>query len=814
MYLRTRFSLLKQGLIALLLSSSLTLMAHADPGVTLVILPFKNITQKAEDQWLQESFSENLTMGLGNIADLKIVERSDLQRILKEQNFGQSAYVEVESAPKVGKMLGAKYAVLGSYQRVGSQILVNVKVVNTETGAITAGTLTQVQGEYSNLFALQEQLAERLMQKLHGGIAQPNISLNKPLIDTTRSTPAHEAYIKARLLREKLGENNISEAITLLQQALTIDPDYARAASELARVYYDRANGQEIYRSATPEDLDLAERFAQKAIVLDPNAAHGYSMLSQVLVAKNKRGAALTLAQRALELEKSTESILAYFQLKYPRLFTPYLTLKNANATESGAYSDTKPESLETLVQEMRAVGANMNDPQILFTLGGLYFGRIHENPQADIATAIDYYQQAHAKNPNNPFYTFTLSAVYMLQDDLKKAENILTPLMENNPDNLRLLISGAQAAQRLLPDLGKIHKEKKILQRYPEYTLAYFHLATLYAQQEKTNPDNVILLLSGAQALQHLMPEAALRWSRAAVDHFPDFAAAYFQLAQLYLQQGKDLQQADLWFNQGLALVGDDPNAAYAAARYLMARQSFDQAQRYLNQALNTWQAQGKAGNLSSLAQYALSLNTQAQLFVAQKKDDEALKTYQAVAQSILPPLQQGLAYQRIAEIYDRRDQPQKAFEAYQAYLRHFPQALQSIEAQNIYQGYFAQKNLRNQPNNPDFLNDAGQAHLARGEHNEALSYLQRAQKLAPKNAVIYYNIGLAHLGLNQLEKATSAFEQAIVFNPGYSKAYYNLGVVYYQQRQLAAAQQAWQKALTLNPEFGAAREALQAVS
>lgn len=813
MYLLKRFSQpLKQGLIALLLSSSLTLTAQANPTVTIVILPFKNITQQSEDQWLQESFSENLTMGLGNIENLKIVERGDLQRILKEQSFGQSAYVEAESAPRVGKMLGAKYAVLGSYQRIGSQILVNVKVVDTETGAIATGTLTQVKGEYSDLFALQEQLAERLMQKLHLGISQSNAPQSKPTIDTTRSTPAHEAYIKARLLREKLGDANITQAITLLQQALSIDPNYARAASELSRVYYDRANGKEIYRSATAEDLNLAEQFAQKAIILDPNAAHGYSMLSQVLAAKNKRGAALTLSQRALELEKSTESILAYLQLKYPQFFN--VQQRQKNTASDSLDSPENLDSLDLLVQEMKALGANMADPQILFTLGGLYFSQIHENPQANIDTAIDYYQQAHAKNPNNPFYTFTLSAVYMLQNEVKKAENIIAPLMESNPENLRLLISGAQAAQRLLPDLGQINNEKKILQRYPEYTLAYFHLATLYAQQEKANPDNVILLLSGAQALQTLMPEAAMRWSRSAIENFPDFAEAYFQLAQLYLQQGKDPQQADLWFNQGLELIGNDPNAAYAASRYLITRQSFDKAQRYLTQALNIWQARARDGDLSSLAQYYLSLNTQAKLFIAQNKDTEALNTYQQVAKSILPPLQQGLAYQRMAEIYDRRNEPKKAFEAYQAYMTRFPQRLQSIEAQNIYQGYFAQKNLRSQPNNPDFLNDVGQAHLARGEYDEALKYLGQARQRAPKNAVIHYNMGLAYLGQNQLGYALSAFEQAIVLNPKYSKAYYNLGVVYYQQRRLPVAQEAWQKALALNPEFEAAREALKAVN
>ena len=782
---------------------------------TLVILPFKNITQNPEDQWLQESFSENLTMGLGQGAQLKLVERSDLQRILREQQFSQSAYVESESAPKVGQMLGANYAVLGNYQRVGDHLLVNVKVVDTETGVLVEGTATQVKGTMAELFDLQEQLAERLSQKLYlkmsgqtsSGSPQP-VSTPRKMLNTTRSTAAHEAYIKARLLREELGDANLSQAIALLQSALSIDPDYALAASELAGVYYDRANGREVYRSATPEDLSLAERFAQKAVVLAPESAHGYAMLSKVLAAQKKNAAALTLAQRALELEPTTESILSYVHLKYPQFFEAQNPQVQSVVTHSESSVDP-----ETLVQEIKALGGDLSDPQMLFTLGGLYFSQIHHNPQAKIDRALDYYQQAHAKNPHNPFYAFTLSAVYMLQDVPQKAENILTPLMENNPGNLRLLVSGAQAAQRLLPDLGKMHSEKKILQRFPDYTLAYFHLSTLYAQQDKTNPDNVILLLTGAQALQKLLPEAALRWSRAAIEHYPTFAEAYFQLAQLYLQQGKDPQQADLWFNQGLEHIQGDPNAAYGAARYLMERGDLPRAQQYLSQALNHWQNAAQQGDLTSGAQFFLSLNTQAQLFLRQQQPQKALNAYRQVAESPLPPLQKGLAYQRMAEIYAQLNQHAEAVKAYQNYLDYFPKSLQNVQAHNIYQGYFAQQKLKQAPKDPTLLNNAGQAFLARGEYATALVYLHDAQRFAPENAVIAYNLGLAHLGLKDWNQATHAFAQAIALNPKYSKAHYNLGIVYYQQGDLDKARQHWQRAVELNPEFEAARQALEAL-
>lgn len=771
-------------------------VAAAQERVSMVILPFKNITQNPSDDWLQESFSENLTMGLGHLNGLHLVERIEIKRILTEQNFGQSALVEAESAPRLGQMVGAKYVMLGNYQKLGTQILINVKLVNTETGTIEPNSLTQIKGDYANLFNLQEQLAQSLIQKLHLEFSQQNQSELKQGLSGTASTEAHEYYIKARIFREKLGDKNIEKAIGLLTLALDEDPQYARAAAEVAGVYLDRANGKEVYPSATPQDLALAESFARQAIALAPTSASGYSILSKVLEAQNNKAAALNMAQKALSLEKTTESILAFIGLKYPR--TLYFEAGQAQLIE----------------RELKSLGANMEDPQILFTLGGLYFGEIHSDPSADIDKALNFYEQAHQKNPHNPFFTFTLTAVHLLQGDVQKAKNILLPVIEENPENIALLISGAEAARRLLPDLGEIDAEKRHLQRYPDYTLAYFHLATLYLQQEKTNPDNIILLLTGAQALQKLMPEEAISWTQQATERYPHSSEAYFQLAQLYLQQNKDPQAADRWFQKGVPYIGDSPNAAYSAARYLIERKDFAQAKVYLDQALNLWKRAAERGDASLWVQYYLSLNTLAKIHVQQNNVSGALKVYKEITQSILPPLQKGLAYQRMAEIYALQNEYQKAFDAYQEYLQRFPKRLLSAQAQNIYHGYFAQKSLKQEPDNPDFLNDSGQAYLIQGDYVQALKYLSKAQKLAPENAVINYNLGLVYLAQKEPEQAITAFKKAIALNGTYTKAYYNLGVTYSQIGQIETARSYWQKCLALDPEFVAAREALQALS
>ncbi|MGE3728059.1 MAG: CsgG/HfaB family protein [Candidatus Sericytochromatia bacterium] len=74
-------------------------MASSAPPLRMVVLPFKNITRLPEDAWMSESFSESLTMSLAQVDSLQVIERSQIQAVLQEQSFTQSAFVDPQTAP-------------------------------------------------------------------------------------------------------------------------------------------------------------------------------------------------------------------------------------------------------------------------------------------------------------------------------------------------------------------------------------------------------------------------------------------------------------------------------------------------------------------------------------------------------------------------------------------------------------------------------------------------------------------------------------------------------------------------------------------
>lgn len=715
---------------------------QAAESVSMVIAPFKNITQNPDDNWLQESFSENLTMGLGQVQSVRLVERTELKKLLQEQGLAQSGLVQEKSAPKLGKMVGAKYVVLGNYQKVGPRILVNVKVVNVETGAIEPQTLTQVKGEFKNLFEIQENLAAQLVQKLKLKYSQAEQTQIQQSLDFTRSTQAHQYYIEAKLLHDKLGDKNFVKAIELLQKALKEDPNYAQAHAELSTVYSDRAVGKYFYDTYQPKDVEKAEQHALKAVRLAPKEPWAYRALSKAYLAKNERDKAMEAVKKGLEFKKDTPSILHYLSLKMP--FKAYV----------------EPGSPERYEKELKALGADMEDPKVLFTLGSLYFAEAIYNPDADPTISLKLYEKAHRLNPHNPFSSMTLGSAYLLNQQFDKARQIFEKIAaENN--------------------------------------------------------DNPILLYFTAQMIQGPDPQKALDMTQRVIELKPKFAEAYIQQAKLYLYRMKDPKTSEKWFQKAKPLL-NTPDAYVSAGRYLLGVKKYPEAEEYLKKSLSLWRSDGAINsNESLLLQYHLAQNDLGQAYLAQKKYALALKEFQDVLRSSdVSFIIKAKVYQDMARMYSEQKQPEKAVEAYQNYLKLMPKHFVGKDAQALYQYYYLESELQKSPDNPSLLNDLGQAAMADKAYADAENYLSRALKLDANNPVIHYNLGLLYLMKNQHAEAKAAFEKAVMLKPDYAKAHYNLGVIAYQAQDLNTARAAWNRALKADPSFKEARQALESLS
>jgi len=124
-------------LLTLCLSLTLPFYSWGGAKTRVAVIDFE---QKGEQEFrgrqVGEIVAEWLITSLVRTGRFDVVERAQLQKILKEQQMGMSGMISQETASKVGELLGSKVIITGSVIRLGNIYDVNTRLINVEDGSI------------------------------------------------------------------------------------------------------------------------------------------------------------------------------------------------------------------------------------------------------------------------------------------------------------------------------------------------------------------------------------------------------------------------------------------------------------------------------------------------------------------------------------------------------------------------------------------------------------------------------------------------------------------------------------------------------
>ena len=127
---------------------------------TIAILYFDYGGKKAELEPLREGLAQMLISDLTELSEIRVVERARLNAVLEEQKLGASGKVDAATAARIGKLLGARELVLGSYFDLAGALRIDARVVEVETGKIVRSV--GVNGPAGDFWALERDLAAKL----------------------------------------------------------------------------------------------------------------------------------------------------------------------------------------------------------------------------------------------------------------------------------------------------------------------------------------------------------------------------------------------------------------------------------------------------------------------------------------------------------------------------------------------------------------------------------------------------------------------------------------------------------------------------
>ena len=130
----------------------------------LVVAPFQASNSQATTTGLETVLQDLLIARLSRAASVAVLDRDKINLLLKEHQLSLSGLVDPATAAKTGKLIGADFVVLGSFNLAGGKLQVHARVVSVATAAIIAAQeVTTPPGE---LIALGDQLGARLLEGL------------------------------------------------------------------------------------------------------------------------------------------------------------------------------------------------------------------------------------------------------------------------------------------------------------------------------------------------------------------------------------------------------------------------------------------------------------------------------------------------------------------------------------------------------------------------------------------------------------------------------------------------------------------------
>jgi adenylate cyclase len=269
--------------------ASLALPARLAGRPSVAVLPFKNLSGDAGQDFFSDGTSEDVITALGCFANLLVVAKSASFQF-KDRNLAPA---------EIGRQLDARYLLVGSVRRAGDRVRVNADLTEAATGRHVWSEAYDA--EVKDIFSVQDDIARRVVGA--AAVRLTRFERDRALAKPTESLAAYEYVLRGREFTSHATRESNDEAQDMFQRAIDLDPSYAAAYATLGLSLREAvASG---WTEFVADDLGRAETLAQKALSLDPASTIAYRLLAEVHLARGRFDLALGQTEHALEINPS-----------------------------------------------------------------------------------------------------------------------------------------------------------------------------------------------------------------------------------------------------------------------------------------------------------------------------------------------------------------------------------------------------------------------------------------------------------------------------------------------------------------------------
>jgi adenylate cyclase len=267
------------------------------PGLSLVVLPFANLSNDPEQDFFADGLTEDLTTDLSHLAGSFVIAR----------NTAFTYKGKAVDVKQVGKDLGVRYVLEGSVRRTGERVILNAQLISAETGAHIWAD--RFEGERSRLGELQVEFVARLARSLDVQLTQAE-SLRALRERPDNPTAADLAMRGWAILNRPRTKASVNEAVSIFERALALDSEAPQALIGLSRALIIRAGAR--WSEDQQSDIMRSDQNISKVLSTNSENATARSIKGDVLRVRHKFEDAFHMQQGAIEADRNLA--IAYAQ--------------------------------------------------------------------------------------------------------------------------------------------------------------------------------------------------------------------------------------------------------------------------------------------------------------------------------------------------------------------------------------------------------------------------------------------------------------------------------------------------------------------
>jgi len=265
---------------------------------SIAVLPFTIMSGEKEMEYFSDGLAEGIINGLSKSDNIFVIARNSTFTY-------KGKPVKVK---QVAEEMGVRYVIEGSVQQGRNRVRITAQLIDALTGHHLFSE--RYDRELKDILNLQDEITLKVLTAV-----QVKLTIGEVARLYEKGTKNLDAYLKVLEAREYKGgtvnKERLERAMQLLEEAIVLDPEYAYAYSILSTAHLDLVI---IGASESPrESLQRALELGKKAVALDDSNSTVHAMLTFPYIYFREYDKAISEAEKAISL--SPNSATAYFSL-------------------------------------------------------------------------------------------------------------------------------------------------------------------------------------------------------------------------------------------------------------------------------------------------------------------------------------------------------------------------------------------------------------------------------------------------------------------------------------------------------------------